>query len=150
IAGLVVVDFIDMDESRNQRSVERRLRDHLKTDRARVQLGRLSAFGLLELSRQRLRPSIQELSTQLCPTCTGTGVIGSVESAALQVLRAIELEGMKGKAAALAVTLPQAVALYILNQKRGRLVALEQRYAMTVEIAVDVQLIAGLHRLETT
>jgi ribonuclease E len=150
IAGLVVVDFIDMDETRNQRAVERRLREHLKTDRARVQLGKISAFGLLELSRQRLRPSFQELSTQLCPTCTGTGVIRGVESAALQALRAIELEGMKGKTAALAVTLPQAVALYILNQKRDRLVALEQRYAMTVEVAVDGTLIAGDSRVEST
>ena len=150
IAGLVVVDFIDMDDTRNQRSVERRLREHLKSDRARVQLGRISAFGLLELSRQRLRPSFQELSTQLCPTCTGTGVIRSVESAALQALRAIELEGMKGKSAALAMTLPQAVALYILNQKRDRLVALEQRYAMTVEVAVAAELIAGAFRLEST
>ena len=150
IAGLVVVDFIDMDDTRNQRSVERRLREHLKSDRARVQLGRISAFGLLELSRQRLRPSFQELSTQLCPTCTGTGVIRSVESAALQALRAIELEGMKGKSAALAITLPQAVALYILNQKRDRLVALEQRYAMTVEVAVAAELIAGASRLEST
>jgi ribonuclease E len=150
IAGLVVVDFIDMDELRNQRAVERRLRDHLKSDRARVQLGRISAFGLLELSRQRLRPSFQELSTQLCPTCTGTGVIRSVESAALQALRAIELEGMKGKTAALAVTLPLAVALYILNQKRDRLVALEQRYGMSVGIAVDMQLIAGDYRVEST
>jgi len=150
IAGLVVADFIDMDEPRNQRAVERRLRDHLKTDRARVQLGRISAFGLLELSRQRLRPSFQELSTQLCPTCTGTGVIRSVESAALQALRVIELEGMKGKAAALAVTLPLAVALYILNQKRDRLVALGQRYDMTVEVAIDTQLIAGAYRVEST
>ncbi len=150
IAGLVVVDFIDMDETRNQRAVERRLREHLKTDRARVQLGKISAFGLLELSRQRLRPSFQELSAQLCPTCTGTGVIRSVESAALQALRAIELEGMKGKSAALAVTLPQPVALYILNQKRDRLVALEQRYAMAVEISVDGQLVAGAYRLEST
>jgi ribonuclease E len=150
IAGLVVVDFIDMDELRNQRAVERRLRDHLKSDRARVQLGRISAFGLLELSRQRLRPSFQELSTQLCPTCTGTGVIRSVESAALQALRAIEFEGMKGKAAALAVTLPLAVALYILNQKRDRLVALEQRYGMSVAIAVDTQLIAGAYQVEAT
>jgi ribonuclease E len=150
IAGLVVVDFIDMDELRNQRAVERRLRDHLKSDRARVQLGRISAFGLLELSRQRLRPSFQELSTQLCPTCTGTGVIRSVESAALQALRAIELEGMKGKTATLAVTLSLAVALYILNQKRDRLVALEQRYGMSVGIAVDTQLIAGDYRVEST
>jgi len=150
IAGLVVIDFIDMGEMRNQRAVERRLREHLKTDRARVQLGRISAFGLLELSRQRLRPSFQELSTQLCPTCGGSGAIRSVESAALQALRVIELEGIKGKAAALAVTLPLPVALYMLNQKRERLIALEQRYGMSLDIGVDEELIAGAYEVETT
>jgi ribonuclease E len=149
IAGLVVVDFIDMAEMRNQRAVERKLREHLKSDRARVQLGRISPFGLLELSRQRLRPSFQELSTQPCPTCHGLGSVRSVESAALQVLRAIELEGMKGQAAALTATLPLSVALYIVNQKRDRLVGLERRYGMAVEIAVDRELIAGIYRLET-
>jgi ribonuclease E len=149
IAGLVVVDFIDMAEMRNQRAVERKLREHLKSDRARVQLGRISPFGLLELSRQRLRPSFQELSTQPCPTCHGLGSVRSVESAALQVLRAIELEGMKGQAAALTATLPLAVALYIVNQKRDRLVGLERRYDMAVEIGVDHELIAGIYRLET-
>jgi ribonuclease E len=150
IAGLVVIDFIDMAEMRNQRAVERRLREHLKSDRARVQLGRISAFGLLELSRQRLRPSFQELSTQLCPTCGGSGAIRSVESAALQALRVIELEGIKGKAAALAVTLPLPVALYMLNQKRDRLIALEQRYDMSLDIGVDEELIAGAYEVEST
>ncbi len=99
LAGLVVVDFIDMVEARNQKAVERRLRDGLKSDRARVQFGRISAFGLLELSRQRLRPSLQELSTQACPVCAGSGVVRSVESAALRALRGIELEGLKNSTA---------------------------------------------------
>jgi ribonuclease E len=148
LAGLVVVDFIDMAEMRNQRSVERRLRDALKTDRARVQLGRISAFGLLELSRQRLRPSFQELSTQPCPTCNGVGAVRSTESAALQVLRAIEVEGLKGTVAAATVTVPLPAALYVLNQKRDRLVGLETRYDMKVEIRIDEHLIAGQFSLE--
>jgi ribonuclease E len=150
IAGLVVIDFIDMADPRNQRIVERKLREHLKADRARVQLGRISAFGLLELSRQRLRPSFQELSAQPCPTCHGSGAIRSVESAALQALRAIELEGMKGGTAALAVVLPTPVALYVLNQKRDRLTALEQRYQIKVDIQVDGGLVGGEYRMETT
>jgi ribonuclease E len=150
IAGLVVIDFIDMADPRNQRVVERRLRDQLKVDRARVQLGRISPFGLLELSRQRLRPSFQELSANPCPTCHGSGAIRSVESAALQAMRAIELAGMKGGAAALAIGLPIPVALYVLNQKRGRLIGLEQRYQITVDFQVDPALVAGEYRLETT
>ena len=108
LAGLIVVDFIDMVEARNQKAVERRLRDGLKSDRARVQFGRISPFGLLELSRQRLRPSLQELSTQACPACHGTGVVRSVELAALRALRGIELEGLKNTTAAMALTLPEA------------------------------------------
>ena len=150
IAGLVVIDFIDMADARNQRIVERKLREQLKVDRARVQLGRISPFGLLELSRQRLRPSFQELSAQPCPTCHGLGAVRSVESAALQALRAIELEGMKGGAAALAVILPVPVALYVLNQKRDRLIGLEQRYQIKVNVQVDGELVAGEYRLETT
>jgi ribonuclease E len=137
LAGLIVVDFIDMVEARNQKAVERRFRDALKSDRARVQFGRISPFGLLELSRQRLRPSLQELSTQTCPVCAGSGVVRSVESAALRALRGIELEGLKGTVAALSLTLPEAVALYILNQKRHRLVHLEQRYGLRVDVQVD-------------
>jgi ribonuclease E len=150
IAGLVVIDFIDMADSRNQRIVERKLREQLKVDRARVQLGRISPFGLLELSRQRLRPSFQELSAQPCPTCHGSGAVRSVESAALQALRAIELEGMKRGAAALAMVLPVPVALYVLNQKRDRLIGLEQRYQIKVGVQVDGELVAGEYRLETT
>ncbi|MEM7023918.1 MAG: ribonuclease E/G, partial [Pseudomonadota bacterium] len=143
LAGLIVIDFIDMVEARNQKAVERRMRDALKSDRARVQLGRISAFGLLELSRQRLRPSLQELSTQPCPACDGTGVVRSVESAALRALRGIEKEGLKDTAAAIAVTLPEEVGLYVLNQKRNRLVDLEQRYGLRVDIQIDRQLIGG-------
>jgi ribonuclease E len=150
LAGLVVVDFIDMAEMRNQRAVERRLRDALKTDRARVQLGRISAFGLLELSRQRLRPSFQELSTQPCPTCHGVGAVRSTESAALQVLRAVEVEGLKGTVAAAALTVPLQTALYVLNQKRDRLAALEARYNMKVDVRIDNHLIAGEFALERT
>ena len=143
VAGLVVIDFIDMVEMRNQRIVERRLRDALRFDRARIQLGRISAFGLLELSRQRLRPSFLELSTQPCPVCAGSGTIRSVESAALQALRAVEVEGMKGHSKSLAVTLPLPVALYLLNQKRDRVASLEQRYSLTLEVRVGHDLIAG-------
>ncbi len=137
LAGLIVVDFIDMVEARNQKSVERRMRDALKTDRARVQLGRISAFGLLELSRQRLRPSLQELSTLACPACEGSGVVRSVESAALRALRGIEMEGLKNTAAVVALTLPEAVGLYVLNQKRNRLVHLEQLYGLRVDVQID-------------
>ncbi len=143
VAGLVVIDFIDMLEMRNQRTVERRLRDALRFDRARIQLGRISAFGLLELSRQRLRPSFLELSTQPCPVCAGSGTVRSVESAALQALRAVELEGMKADHISISVALPLQVALYLLNQKRDLVVSLEQRYDMKVEVLTDPDLIPG-------
>ena len=147
VAGLVVIDFIDMTEMRNQRIVERRLRDALRLDRARIQLGRISAFGLLELSRQRLRPSFLEMSTQPCPTCAGSGTIRSVESAALQALRAVEIEGMKGGHTSLSVTLPVPVALYLLNQKRDQVVSLEQRYGLKLDVQVGEQLIAGVFEI---
>ncbi|MEM8948295.1 MAG: Rne/Rng family ribonuclease [Pseudomonadota bacterium] len=149
VAGLVVIDFIDMTEMRNQRIVERRLRDALRFDRARIQLGRISAFGLLELSRQRLRPSFLEMSTQPCPTCGGSGTVRSVESAALQVLRAVEVEGMKGGHTAIAVSMPVPVALYLLNQKRDQVVSLEQRYGVKLEVKVSDDMIAGQFEIET-
>ena len=149
VAGLVVIDFIDMIEMRNQRIVERRLRDALRFDRARIQLGRISTFGLLELSRQRLRPSFLELSTQPCPVCAGSGTIRSVESAALQALRAVEIQGMKGDHQTLSVTLALPVALYLLNQKRHLVVSLEQRYGMAVDVQVGHDLIAGQLKIET-
>ena len=106
LAGLIVIDFIDMAEGRHQRAVEKRLRDALKADRARIQIGKISQFGLMELSRQRLRSSLQELSSQVCPHCAGLGVVRSTESCALQALRAIQEAGIRGDAASLRVALP--------------------------------------------
>jgi ribonuclease E len=148
LAGLIVIDFIDMEEHRNQGAVERRLKEALKNDRARIQVGRISAFGLLEMSRQRLRPSLVETSTQPCPHCGGTGSIRSTESTALYVLRSIEEEGMRRRSAEIAVHVPTTVALYILNQKRDSLVQLESRYGIRVMIARDDVLIPPAFRLE--
>lgn len=134
VAGLVVIDFIDMSESRNQRAVERRLRDALKTDRARIQIGRISSFGLLELSRQRLRPSFQELSASVCPHCLGIGHVRSTEGLSLSALRRIEQFGVEGGAGKLTMTIHAAAAFYILNEKRHQLADLENRYDLKVEI----------------
>ncbi|WP_374443938.1 Rne/Rng family ribonuclease [Stella sp.] len=148
LAGLIVIDFIDMEEGRNQHAVERRLKEAMKADRARIQIGRISPFGLLELSRQRLRPSIFETSTQPCPHCGGTGHIRSTESTALHVLRAIEEEGLRRRSAEIRVTVPTPVALYILNQKRAALSDIERRYAFEVFIDRDDALIPPDYRLE--
>ena len=148
LAGLIVIDFIDMEEHRNQSAVERRLKEALKNDRARIQVGRISAFGLLEMSRQRLRPSLVETSTQPCPHCGGTGFIRSTELTALYVLRSIEEEGMRRRSAEICVHVPTTVALYILNQKRNSLVQLEARYAIRVLVARDDALIPPAFRLE--
>ncbi len=139
IAGLVVIDFIDMGDSRHQRQVEKRLKAALKADRARIQMGRISGFGLLELSRQRLRPSILELSTRTCPTCAGSGLVRSTESLALHALRRVQEEGIKNEAALIQLRVPTEVALYLLNHKRDALSRLEARYDMRVRIAVDDQ-----------
>ncbi len=148
LAGLIVIDFIDMEESRNQATVERRLKEAMRTDRARIQLGRISPFGLLELSRQRLRPSLLEASTQPCPHCNGTGHIRSTESTALHVLRAIEEEGTRRRSAEISVAVPTAVALYILNQKRDALAHAEARYGFRVMIGSDDTLVPPAFRLE--
>jgi ribonuclease E len=148
LAGLIVIDFIDMEEHRNQGAVERRLKEALKTDRARIQVGRISPFGLLEMSRQRLRPSLAEASTQPCPHCGGTGVIRSTESTALHVLRSIEEEGMRRRSAEICVYVPITVALYILNHKRESLAQLEARYGIHVLVARDDALIPPAFRLE--
>jgi ribonuclease E len=148
LAGLIVIDFIDMEENRNQVAVERRLKEALKNDRARIQVGRISPFGLLEMSRQRLRPSLVETSTQPCPHCGGTGFIRSTESTALYVLRSIEEEGMRRRSAEICVYVPTTVALYILNQKRDSLVQLETRYSLRVLVARDDALIPPAFRLE--
>jgi ribonuclease E len=148
LAGLIVIDFIDMDEHRNQHAVERRLKEAMRHDRARIQLGRISPFGLLELSRQRLRPSLLEASTQPCPYCEGTGHIRSTESTALHVLRAIEEEGVRRRTAEITVAVPNPVALYILNQKRSTLQQAEGRYGFRVTIVSDEALIPPAFRLE--
>jgi ribonuclease E len=148
VAGLIVIDFIDMAEGRHQRSVEKRLRDALKLDRARLQLGKISQFGLMELSRQRLRASLLELSSQLCQICMGTGVVRSTEGAALQALRAVQGEGLRRDAAALRLELPADVALYLLNNKRETLSRLEQRYGLRVQVAVHPEMHPGDMRFE--
>jgi len=148
LAGLVVIDFIDMEETRNQKSVEARLKDAMKTDRARIQLGRISAFGLLELSRQRLRSSLIEASTQPCPHCNGTGTIRSTESTALVVLRALEEEGIRRRSAEVTIYVPTQIALYVLNQKRPALGQIEQRYGFAVTVAQDDSLIPPAFRLD--
>ncbi|MDP6872827.1 MAG: Rne/Rng family ribonuclease [Alphaproteobacteria bacterium] len=142
LAGLVVIDFIDMDENRNNRAVERRMKEALKDDRARIQVGRISSFGLMEMSRQRLRPSLFEASTTACEVCAGTGFVRTTESTALHVLRAIEEEGIRGRAAQLSVHAPAEVALYLLNQKRDHLAEIEQRYGMQVYVMGDDALVA--------
>jgi ribonuclease E len=134
LAGLVVIDFIDMEEKRNNRSVERRLKEALKHDRARIQVGRISHFGLLEMSRQRLRPSLLEGSTRVCPHCEGRGMVRSVSSCALSVLRAIEEQLISRKPENLTVKANREVAFYILNEKRDHLLSLEAGYQISIFI----------------
>ena len=128
LAGLIVIDFIDMDEKRNNRAVERKLSECLRHDRARIQVGRISHFGLLEMSRQRIRASVLESSTEPCPHCGGTGHVRSVSSVALQLLRGLEEVLMKGATHNLIVRTRIDVALYVLNHKRGHLRALEDSF----------------------
>jgi ribonuclease E len=137
LAGLIVIDYIDMDENRNNRSVERRLKECLKQDRARIQVGRISHFGLLEMSRQRIRTSVLESSTEKCPYCGGSGHMRSVSSLALQVLRALEEQLMKGATHNLIARTRPEVALYVLNQKRAHLRGLEERFRITITITAD-------------
>jgi ribonuclease E len=137
LAGLIVVDFIDMEESRNNRSVERRMKDALKNDRARIQIGRISHFGLLEMSRQRIRTGVLEGSTVLCAHCGGAGTVRSTASVALHVLRLLEDALIKSAAHNISVRTRSEVALYILNQKRANLRDLEQRFGVSVTITAD-------------
>ena len=148
LAGLIVIDFIDMEVGRNNVKVEKRLKEAMRIDRARIQLGRISPFGLLELSRQRLRPSLIETSSEPCPYCDGSGIRRSTESAALSVLRAIEDEGNRRRAGRITVHVPTAVALYVLNQKRASLADLETRYGLSVLMESDDSLIPPDHRIE--
>ena len=137
LAGLIVIDFIDMDEKRNNRSVERKLSDCLRQDRARIQVGRISHFGLLEMSRQRIRASVLESSTEPCPQCGGSGHVRSVSSVALQLLRGMEEILMKGATHNLVARTRTDVALYVLNHKRGHLSDLENSFKVTLAVIAD-------------
>ena len=149
LGGLVVIDFIDMEDHRNNAKVERRLRDALSTDRARIQVGRISSFGLLELSRQRLNPSLTEAQFQKCPHCKGVGHIRTVDSAAILALRSLEEEGIRSRAGQVFLSVPNEIALYILNQKREMLADIERRYGFTVFIRVDEELAPTGYKLES-
>ena len=148
LSGLIVVDFIDMEENRNQNAVERRMKEAMRNDRARIQIGSISHFGLLEMSRQRLRLSFNESISNLCPHCEGTGRVRSIETAAMQMLRIIEEEAQKGKMDELHVTMHRDVALFILNHKRTSVAELEARYGVQIVLSSDDSLIAPDYRVE--
>jgi len=148
LAGLVVVDFIDMEVTRNRSQVERRLREAMKSDRARIQLGHISQFGLMELSRQRLRPSLLETSFEVCPHCCGTGVRPTTETTVLSILRKLEEEGLAHRSSHITLTLPTAVAMYLVNEKRKTLSRLETQYGLVIALACDDSLIATDYRLD--
>ncbi|MEC9250284.1 MAG: ribonuclease E/G, partial [Pseudomonadota bacterium] len=148
LAGLIVIDFIDMDESKNNRAVEKRMKDVLKRDRARLQMGRISQFGLMEISRQRRRTSLIEGSTTECPTCGGSGHLRSNESSALVALRGLEQEGTRGRAKAIRISVPTAIALYLLNEKRDHLLSIEERFEMRIMVAANDHLTAPTFNID--
>ena len=148
LAGLIVIDFIDMEERRNNAAVEKRLKDKLKTDRARIQVGRISGFGLMEMSRQRLRPGMLESTTQPCPHCHGTGLIRSDDSMALQVLRALEEEGTRKRSKEVLLKAPIGIVNFLFNQKREHIALIEARYGMSVRLEADPTMISPDYALE--
>jgi len=148
LGGLIVIDFIDMEDSRNQRAVEQRLRDALRFDRARVQMGKISRFGLMELSRQRLRPALNEGSHVTCPRCNGTGVIRDAESSALQVLRLIQEEAMKDGTATIHAQVPVEVAAFLLNEKRTDIAKMEARMKVSLVLIPNKYLETPHHHIE--
>jgi ribonuclease E len=142
LAGLIVIDFIDMEERKNNAAVEKRLKEKLKTDRARIQVGRISGFGLLEMSRQRLRPGMLESTTAPCSHCHGTGLIRSDDSLALSILRQLEEEGTRRRSREVLLKAPVAIVNFLMNQKREHIAGIEARYGMSVRIEADVTLIS--------
>jgi ribonuclease E len=148
LGGLIVIDFIDMETAKNQREVENRLKDALHFDRARVQMGKISRFGLMELSRQRLRPSLSEGSHVTCPRCNGTGHIRDTESSALQILRIIQEEAMKENSASIHVQTPVDVAAFLLNEKRGEILKIENRHRVAVILIPNKHLETPHYKLE--
>ena len=148
LAGLIVIDFIDMDENRNNRAVEKRMKEKLKTDRARIQVGRISAFGLMEMSRQRLRPGMLEATTQPCSHCQGTGIIRSDDSMSLSILREVEEEGVRGRSSAVQVHAPIQIANYLMNQKREHIGQIEARHGIAVHVLADPSVLSPDFRIE--
>jgi ribonuclease E len=150
LAGLIVIDFIDMDEGKNNRAVEKTMKDALKDDRARVQMGKISSFGLMEISRQRRRTGVLEGTTHVCEHCAGTGRLRSTESSALAALRGIEMEAVRGGGGAVTLRAPRAIALYILNEKRAHLAVIQQRHGLFVTVVIDDALSHADHQIERT
>ena len=148
LAGLIVIDFIDMDERRNNAAVEKLMKEKLKTDRARIQVGRISGFGLMEMSRQRLRPGMIEATTQPCHACHGTGLIRSDDNLALSILRQIEEEGTRKRSREVLITAPVGIANFLMNQKREQIAHIEGRYGMAVRIEGDPALVSPDFSLE--
>ena len=148
LAGLIVIDFIDMDERRNNIAVEKRMKDNLQSDRARIQVGRISGFGLMEMSRQRLRPGMLEASTQPCAHCHGTGFIRSQDSLGLTILRELEEEGGRARSKEVLIKAPISIANFLINQKREHIGQIEQRHGMAVRIEADPFLISPDYTIE--
>ena len=148
LAGLIVIDFIDMEERKNNAAVEKRLKEKLKTDRARIQVGRISGFGLMEMSRQRLRPGMLESTTQPCQHCHGTGLIRSDDSMALTILRALEEEGTRKRSKEVLLRAPVGIVNYLYNQKREHIALIEARYGMAVRIEADPKMISPDYTLD--
>jgi ribonuclease E len=148
LAGLIVIDFIDMDERRNNASVEKRFKDKLKTDRARIQVGRISGFGLMEMSRQRLRPGMLEATTQMCSHCHGTGLLRSDDNVTLSILRALEEEGVRGRSKEVLVKAPISITNAMMNGKREHIADIEARYGMSVRIECDPTLVSPDYAIE--
>lgn len=153
LAGLIVIDFIDMDERKNNAAVEKRFKERLKTDRARIQIGRISGFGLLEMSRQRLRPGVLEASTQPCPSCHGTGLLRSIDSLSLTILRQLEEEGVRKRSKEVLLRVPVPIINFLMNTKRDHIAQIETRYSITVRLEADPHLIPpefSIEKFKTT
>ena len=148
LAGLIVIDFIDMDERKNNAAVEKRFKEKLKTDRARIQVGRISGFGLMEMSRQRLRPGMLEATTQMCSHCHGTGLLRSDDNVALAILRSLEEEGVRGRSKEVLIKAPISIANFLMNGKREHIADIEARYGMSVRIECDPTLVSPDYAIE--
>src|SRR5205085_10863859 len=137
MAGLIVIDFIDMEQSGHVRKVEKAMKEALKNDRARIQIGRISSFGLMEMSRQRLRTGVLEASTKACPHCEGTGLMRTAASAGLSALRILEDEATRGRGERITLRAGNEAAVYVLNKKRAELADIEQRYGVMIDVQID-------------